>query len=336
MTPRPTRALSKRRPPPVVVSAAVAAEEAAVLESDTSTLPREATETKRVVSRGLLRQLNKLQHAVHEALDKDSYDERAKILASGDDPLMQVVLLHRPSVQHVKTAMDELHRRSPLISRIVQNLHATNVALFGQRKEIIHLRHKGELAEADATALCDEVNRKLKALYHRPMADWGVSEEQLAHRRSERMIESQRRNVGKFRAAVAISQLNSHVRESQGGVARALDASAAEGGLWEANERAAMTRELRGSLKDLHRHQSTRSMGQPAHRGSVLGAFKGRSMKSFSTAAKPSTSTAPTALSTKGKAYLATAPSSSKQAESPSLTTAPSSSKQAESPSLTA
>ena len=47
----------------------------------------------------------------------------------------------------------------------------------------------GELAEADETALCARVNRKLSDLYHRPMADWGLTKEQLSKRRTEKEIE---------------------------------------------------------------------------------------------------------------------------------------------------
>ena len=158
------------------------------------------------------RRVSILTELAHEAVGGADWERQASLLDEDEDPLMQVAVLHVANVRRVEKAMDELRLKSPLISRIVQNLHATNVVLFSQRKEIHHMHEKGELAEADAAILTAEVNRKLKQLYERPMADWGVSEEQLARRRNRAQAERARGHVKSLRAAVMLAKAAGRVR----------------------------------------------------------------------------------------------------------------------------
>ena len=116
-----------------------------------------------------------------EAEDEDSRraerEQRAAILKSSEDPLMKVAHLSEKEVKAVTKAMDDMQNRSPLISRIVQNLHATNVALFRQRRSIEHMKENGEIMEVDAGELMAAVNVKLMALYRRPLVEWGLDGE---------------------------------------------------------------------------------------------------------------------------------------------------------------
>jgi hypothetical protein len=184
-------------------SSSVVKRQAQACTAPTVTKLRSETTTRETV----LDRLAKLEQQGIHVLDDNGAAERAQALNSSDDPLMQVALLHNQHVRRVQKAMDELRLQSPQISRIVQNLHATNVALFQQRREINRMRENGELAETDAVALSNEVNRKLKALYHRPMADWGVTGKQLARRRTHNTLVQQKRNCDTLRAAVGVVKL---------------------------------------------------------------------------------------------------------------------------------
>ena len=197
------------------VSAAVAAEEATT-QHDTSFVDNNVDVERSHLSKGRKKKLrvhiDHLEHDNYEAMDAEGWKERKTILEDTDeDPLMMVARLHDQNIRRVQKAMEELRLKSPLISRIVQNLHATNVALFTQRREITHMHEKGELAEADTAILIEQINHKLKVLYHRPMADWGVSEEELARRRSARMVEQNQRNTAAWRAAGKMAMAASRI-----------------------------------------------------------------------------------------------------------------------------
>ena len=273
----------------MLVSAAVAAEEGhGQRDSAGDGAAGKKGKSSWKASSALVSKLNRLHNVVSEAMDSATLMERRRILRSDEHPLKQVLLLQKASVKKIEEAMKELRLRSPLISRVVQNLHATNVALFTQRREINHMRMLGELADADASAFNNEVNHKLKALYHRPMADWGVSEEQLAHRRTAKVIQQQRKNVGKLRAAVNLTAAMRHSQaeaEARDSVATAdapavdqlrhsvdhLHEKEADKLVLEADREAralkrAMRNEL-GTLKSLHAHLPK---GPPKHQSFLM------------------------------------------------------------------